>query len=73
MLYCSKLGSPILEDNVVLSAGAKLVGTVRVGNNCIICDGYTINRDLEDSILVVSSSSKFKNKFGINRTYTTIN
>lgn len=72
MLYGSRLGSPIIEDNVVLSAGSKVVGPVRVGSNSIVGAGCTINRDLEDSTIAVAAATKFQNKSGINRVYTTI-
>lgn len=46
-------GSPVIGDNVYLGAGAKVIGGIRVGDNCRIGANTTVSCNLPDNTLVV--------------------
>ena len=51
----SHFGSPKIGDNVLIGAGAKVIGKVTVGNNVRIGANAVIVRDVPDNCVVVSS------------------
>lgn len=44
--------APIIGDNVVICAGAKVVGGVRVGNNVTIGANAVVTKDIPDNSVV---------------------
>jgi serine O-acetyltransferase len=46
-------GQPVILDNVRIGAGAKVIGKVVVGNNCIIGANAVIVKDVPDNCTVV--------------------
>lgn len=45
--------APIIGDNVVIGAGAKIIGNVKIGNNVIIGANAVVTKDVEDNRTVV--------------------
>lgn len=48
-------GSPTIGDNVLIGAGAKIIGKVKVGNNVRIGANAVVARDVPDNSVVVSN------------------
>ncbi len=46
--------APIIGDNVTIYPGAKIVGKVKIGNNCEIGANAVVTRDVPDNSLVVT-------------------
>lgn len=46
-------GAPIIGDNVFLGAGAKVLGTIRIGNNAKIGANAVVTRDIPDNATAV--------------------
>ena len=44
---------PTIGDNVTIYPGAKIVGKVKVGNNCVIGANAVVVKDVPDNYLVV--------------------
>jgi serine O-acetyltransferase len=57
-------GSPIICNNVYIGAGAKIIGSVKVGNNCRIGANCVVTKDVPDNSTVVSAPIRIitKNK-----------
>ena len=51
-------GAPIIGDNVLIGAGAKLIGGIQVGNNVKIGAGCVIAVDIPDGATVVCESPR---------------
>jgi len=51
--YSSTLGLPVLLDNVVVNAGAKVIGNVTIGNNSKIGANAVVVKDVPDNCVVV--------------------
>jgi len=49
----SKKGSPIIGDNVYIGPGAKIIGKIRIGNNCAIGANCVVTKDVPDNAVVV--------------------
>lgn len=47
-------GAPVIGDNVVLGAGAKIIGHVHVGNRVKIGAGCVVMQDISDDSIVVA-------------------
>lgn len=45
--------SPVIGDNVVICSGAKIVGPVEIGNNCIIAANALIVKSVPGNSLMV--------------------
>lgn len=45
-------GSPVIKDNVVIAAGAKVVGAITVGNNVIVGNNSVVTKDVPDNSVV---------------------
>lgn len=46
-------GSPVIGDNVLIGAGAKIIGPVKIGNNVKIGAGSVVTIDVPDDATVV--------------------
>ena len=51
-------GAPTIGDNVVMYAGAKVVGNVQVGNNVVIGANAVVIKDVPDNAVVVGVPAK---------------
>jgi len=43
---------PIIGDNVYISSGAKIIGPIRVGSNCVIGANAVVTKDVPDNCIV---------------------
>lgn len=58
---------PIIGDNVVICTGAKVIGNIIIGNNCVIGANSVVIRDIpENSVAVGVPARVLKNKGGYN-------
>lgn len=48
-----KNGAPIIGDNVLIGAGAKIIGNIKIGNNVRIGAGCVVSCDIPDNCTVV--------------------
>lgn len=51
-------GAPTIGDNVVMYAGSKIVGKVKVGNNVVIGANAVVVKDVPDNAVVVGVPAK---------------
>ena len=51
-------GAPIIGDNVIVSAGAKVLGNIRIGNNVMIGAGAIVVNDVPDNAVVVGNPAR---------------
>lgn len=51
-------GIPVIGNNVVLSAGAKVIGRVRIGDNVMIGAGAVVVHDIPDNAVAVGVPAK---------------
>lgn len=51
------MGAPVIGDNVMIGAGAVVIGGIRIGNNVRIGANTTVVSDIPDNCTVVSDSS----------------
>lgn len=61
----TKGGAPTIGDNVVLSAGVKVIGNVRIGDNVMVGAGAVVLNDIPDNSVAVGVPVKvisFKGK-----------
>lgn len=49
---------PIIGDNVIIYADAKVIGNVKVGNNVVIGANSVVTHDIPDNKVVVGSPAK---------------
>lgn len=57
------VGSPIIDENVVIGDGAKILGPILIGKNSVIAAGAIITRDIpENSVAYGINHFKPKNK-----------
>ena len=67
----SNNGAPVIGDNVYIGAGAKIIGNVRVGNNCRIGANAVVFKDIPDNCTVVCESPRvIPTKRDTNRYYS---
>lgn len=57
-VYGPKGGVPQIGDNVVLAAGAKVIGNIRIGNNVMVGAGAVVVKDVPDNAVVVGNPAK---------------
>lgn len=50
--------SPAIGNNCYISAGAKILGNIRIGDNCIIGAGAIVLSDIPDNSVVVGCPGK---------------
>lgn len=67
----SKLfGAPTIGKNVILGAGCKVIGKVKIGDNCRIAPNAFVNRDLPDNTIFIDSNNIINREVPlINRVY----
>ena len=53
-----KSGIPTIGDNVVIFAGAKILGNIKIGNNVVIGANATVTNNVPDNSVVVGSPAK---------------
>ncbi|WP_278812302.1 serine O-acetyltransferase [Leyella stercorea] len=51
-------GAPVLGDGVVMYAGAKVVGKIKIGNNVVIGANAVVVEDIPDNAVVVGVPGK---------------
>jgi len=50
--------APVIGDNVVICAGAIIIGNVHVGNDVVVGAGTVVLKDVPDSAVIVGPSAK---------------
>lgn len=58
LIDSSKIGAPIIGDNVYVGAGAKIIGKIRIGNNVRIGANCIVVEDIPDNCTVVMAKSR---------------
>lgn len=53
---CSNL--PIIGDNVEISAGSKIIGDIKIGNNVVIGVNSVVNKDVPDNAVVAGCPAR---------------
>lgn len=53
---------PIIGDNVIIYAGACIVGGIKIGNNAIIGANAVVTKDVPDNAIVVGNPAKIITK-----------
>lgn len=53
-----KSGVPTIGDNVVIFAGAKILGNIKIGNNVVIGANATVTNNVPDNSVVAGSPAK---------------
>lgn len=48
--------SPVLGDNIFVGAGAKIIGSVKIGNNVIIGANAVVTKNIPDNKVVVGAN-----------------
>lgn len=54
-----KQGAPVIGDNVIIGAGAKIIGDVKIGNNCRIGANCVVVKDMPPNTTAVAASTRF--------------
>ena len=53
-----KNGAPIIGDNVLIGAGAKIIGRVNIGNNVKVGAGCIVTIDVPDNATIVMNKPR---------------
>ena len=48
-----KYGVPVIGDNTIIASGAKILGPIRIGKNCVIGANAVVVDDIPDNCLAV--------------------
>lgn len=56
----SHRGSPVIGDNCLIGAGAKIIGNIRIGNNVRIGANAVVHRDVPDNAIVTSGAQQVR-------------
>ena len=51
-------GAPTIGDNVLIGAGAKIIGPIRIGNNVKVGAGCVVSIDIPDDATVVAAKPR---------------
>lgn len=51
-------GAPVIGDNVLIGAGAKIIGGIRIGNNVRIAAGCVVMEDIPDNTTVLPPQNR---------------
>lgn len=63
-------GSPIIGEDVILGAGCKIIGKVRIGSNCRVAPNAFVNIDLPNNSIFIDRDTIIKKDVKlINRVY----
>jgi serine O-acetyltransferase len=57
-------GVPVIGNNVVIAAGAKIVGKVNIGNNVMVGANAVVTKDIPDNATVVGIPARIVNYNG---------
>ncbi len=57
-LFKARYKLAILGDNVLVGAGAKIIGPVKIGNNVTIGANSVVTKDIPDNVVVAGSPAK---------------
>ena len=49
-------GAPVIGNNVLIGAGAKVIGGIRIGDNVRIGAGCTVMQDVPNNTTVISAA-----------------
>lgn len=52
-------GAPVIGDNVLIGAGAKIIGDVHIGNNVRIGTGCVVMQDVPENCTVIPAPAQF--------------
>lgn len=63
-----KGGIPTIGDNVVVCAGAKVIGNIKIGNNVMIGANAVVVDDVPDNAVVVGAPAKIISMNGVEKT-----
>ncbi len=63
--YKDKKGRPTIGDNVRITAGAKVIGKISIGNNAIVGANAVVVKDVPDNCVVVGVPAYIIKKDGI--------
>lgn len=63
-----KGGIPTIGDNVVVCAGAKVIGNIRIGNNVMIGANAVVVDNIPDNAVVAGVPAKIINMNGVEKT-----
>lgn len=53
-----KKGSPVIGDNVYIATGAKIIGSIKIGNNVAIGANCVVTKDIPNNAVVVGVPGK---------------
>ena len=63
-----KYGAPVIGDNVLIGAGATIIGGINIGNNVRIGANCCVFDDIPDNSVVVSEKPRILQKNSVNNT-----
>lgn len=63
IVYGPNGGVPIIGNNVVLAAGLKIIGNVKIGNN-VVGAGAVVTKDIPDGAVVVGVPARIVSMSG---------
>lgn len=70
LIDSNSLGSPVIGDNCLIGAGAKIIGNVQIGNNCRIGANAVVTKDIPDnSVIVLSTPTIYQKEMLVNNIY----
>jgi len=55
-------GAPIIKDNTIIGAGAKIIGPITIGEHCRIGAGTSVSTDIPDNHTVVMPKPRMISK-----------
>ncbi len=62
-------GAPTIADNVYIGAGAKIIGSARIGTNARIGANAVITKDIPDNSVAISSAIRIIQKEHLDNTF----
>lgn len=66
-------GSPIIGENVFIGAGAKIIGGIKVGNNCRIGANAVVYKDMPPNSVAVQAHTRIIQKENLDNRYYSMN
>ena len=55
----ARQGAPVIGDNVIIGAGAKIIGNITIGDNCRIGANCVVVKDMLPNTTAVAASTRF--------------